>query len=134
VEFLYRYRPYYAGGSIAKRRVRRVKYEPSLVAQRVLNNKLYLAVTRVLLESNTPLQAGEIRKRLLESGISISVGYISNILRKLEKWHVARSYKNPANGRLLWTVRDSLKAVEIIADELRKQETKLILETQGIEQ
>jgi len=49
---------YYMGGNIAKRKVRRVRYEPSLVAQRVLNNSLYLAVVKVLLESNVPLQAG----------------------------------------------------------------------------
>ena len=132
MEFLYRYRPYYAGGSIAKRRVRRVKYEPSLVAQRVLNNPLYLTVTRVLLESNTPLQAGEVRKRLLKYGIDISVGYVSNILRKLEKWYVVRPYKNPVNGRLLWVIKES-KATEIIAEELRKQETKIIIRTWGIE-
>jgi len=118
---------------MGKRKIRRVKYEPVLVAQRVLNNPLYLAVTRVLLESNTPLQAGEIRKKLLEQGINISVGYVSNILRKLEKWCVARPYKNPANGRLLWVVKES-KATEIIAEELRKQETKAILTTWGLEQ
>lgn len=121
------------GGSIAKRRVRRVKYEPQLVAQRVLNNPLYLAITRVLLESNAPLQAGEIGERLLELGINISVGYVSNILKKLEKWHVARPYKNPANGGLLWVIKES-KATEIIAEEIRKQETKIILQTWGIEQ
>ena len=121
------------GGSIAKRRVRRVKYEPQLVAQRVLNNPLYLAVTRVLLESNMPLQAGEVRKRLLKYGINISVGYVSNILRKLEKWHVTRPYKNPTNGRLLWVIKES-KATELIAEEIRKQETNIILKTWGIEQ
>ena len=121
------------GGSIAKRRVRRVKYEPQLVAQRVLNNPLYLAVTRVLLESNMPLQAGEVRKRLLKYGINISVGYVSNILRKLEKWHVTRPYKNPTNGRLLWVIKES-KATELIAEEIRKQETNIIPKTWGIEQ
>jgi len=115
---------------MAKRKVRRVKYEPMLVAQRVLNNPLYLAVVRVLLESNIPLQAGEIRKKL--QGINISVGYVSNILRKLEKWSVTRPYKNPINGRLLWVIKES-KAAEIIAEELRKQETKIILKTWGIE-
>jgi len=122
------------GGSIAKRRVRRVKYEPQLVVQRILSNPLYLAITRILLESNVPLQAGEIRRELLKQGIDISVGYVSNILRKLEKWYVARPYKNPTNGRLLWTVRESSKAIEIIAEEIRKQETKIILQTWGIEQ
>lgn len=107
-----------------KRKTRRVKYEPVLVARRVLNNTLYLAITRILLETNTPLQAGEIRRELLKQGIDISVGYVSNMLRKLEKWYIARPYKNPANGRLLWTIRESSKAVEIIAEELRKQETK----------
>ncbi len=65
------------------------------------------------------MQAGEIRRELLKQGIDISVGYISNILRKLEKWYITRPYKNPANGRLLWTIRESSKAVEIIAEELR---------------
>ena len=116
-----------------KRRVRRVKYEPQLVAQRVLSNPLYLAVTRVLLESSMPLQAGEVRKRLLKYGIDISVGYVSNILRKLEKWHIARPYKNPVNGRLLWVIKES-KATEIIAEEIRKLESKIILEAWGIEQ
>ena len=115
-----------------KRKVRRVKYEPVLVAQRVLNNPLYLAITRILLENNTPLQAGEIRRELIKQGIDISVGYISNILRKLEKWYIARPYKNPMNGRLLWVIKES-KATEIIAEELRKQETKIILKTWGIE-
>ena len=115
-----------------KRKTRRVKYEPLLVAQRVLNNLLYLAITRILLENNTPLQAGEIRKELFKYNIDISVGYVSNILRKLEKWHVARPYKNPTNGRLLWTIKENSRAVEIIAEELRKQETKLILRTWGI--
>ena len=115
---------------MGKRKVRRVKYEPHLVALRVLNNPLHLAITRILLEANIPLQAGEIRKKLLELGIDISVGYVSNILKKLEKWHVARPYKNPANGRLLWVIKES-KATELIAEELRKQETKLILETWG---
>ena len=116
-----------------KRRVRRVKYEPIMVARRVLNNPLYLAVTRVLLESNIPLQSGEIRRELLKQGIDISVGYVSNILRKLEKWSVARPYKNPINGRLLWVIKES-KATEIIAEELRRRETKIILEAWGIEQ
>jgi len=117
-----------------KRKVRRVKYEPVLVAQRVLNNPLYLAITRILLENNTPLQAGEIRRELIKQGIDISVGYISNILRKLEKWYIARPYKNPMNGRLLWAIRESSKAVEIITEEIRKQETNIILKTWGIEQ
>jgi len=45
---------------LGKRKVRRIKYEPMLVAQRVLNNPLYLAITRMLLEKNTVLQAEEI--------------------------------------------------------------------------
>lgn len=122
------------GEKVTRRKVRRVKYEPVLVAQRVLNNPLYLSITRILLENNTPMQAGEIRRKLLKQGINISVGYISNILRKLEKWYIARPYKNPTNGRLLWSIRESSKAVEIIAAEIRKQETKLILKTWGLEQ
>ena len=116
---------------MVKRRVRRVKYEPQLVAQMVLNNPLYIAVTRILLESNVPLQAGEIRRKLLEKGVDISVGYVSNILRKLEKWYIARPYKNPINGRLLWVIRET-KAAMIIAKELRRQETMLMLKTWGI--
>ena len=54
------------GGRVTRRRIRRVKYEPVLVAQRVLDNPLYLAVTKVLLESSAPLQAGEIRRELLK--------------------------------------------------------------------
>ena len=122
------------GKSIAKRKVRRVKYEPTLVAQRVLSNTLYLAVTKVLLENNIPLQAGEVRRKLLKYEIDISIGYVSNILRKLEKWGVVRAYKNPANGRLLWTIKEPSKAAEIIAEEIRKQETNIILKTWGIEQ
>ena len=121
-------------GVIARRRIRRVKYEPIMVAQRVLSNQLYLAIVKVLLESNTPMQAGEIRKELLKQGINISVGYVSNILRKLEKWGLARPYKNPVNGRLLWTIRESSKAVEIIVEELKKRETKIIFKIWGINQ
>jgi len=117
-----------------RRKVRRVKYEPVLVAQRILNNPLYLSITRILLESNMPLQAGEIRKELVKQGIDISVGYVTNILRKLEKWYVARPYKNPVNGRLLWTIRESSKAVEIIVEELKKRETKIIFKIWGINQ
>jgi len=116
-----------------KRKTRRVKYEPLMVAQRVLSNQLYIAIVKVLLENNIPMQAGEIRKELLKQGIDISVGYVSNILRKLEKWSVARPYKNPMNGRLLWVIKES-KAAEIIAEELRKQGTKIIMRTWGIEQ
>jgi len=95
-----------------KKRVRRVKYEPMLVAQRVLNDPLYLAITRILLEKNTALQAGEIRREILRQGIDITTGYIS-ILRKLEKWYIVRPYKNPYNGKLLWTIRESSKAVKL---------------------
>jgi len=115
-----------------KRRVRRVKYEPVLVAQRVLNNPLYLAITRILLEKNIALQAGDIRREMLRQRIDITTGYISNILRKLEKWYIVRPYKNPYNGKLLWTIRESSKAVEVISEELRKQEAKVIIETWGI--
>jgi len=110
-----------------KRRARRVKYEPSLVVQRVLANPLYLAVARVLLESPSPLQAGDIRRELVGRGVDISVGYVSSILKKLERWGVVRCYRSPANGRLLWVVRAS-EAARLVAEELRKREAQAVFE------
>jgi len=39
-----------------------------------------------------------------------------------------------ANGRLLWTVREPSKAIEIITMEIKKQEINIILQTWVIEQ
>jgi len=104
-----------------------VKYEPSLVVQRVLANPLYLAVARVLLESPSPLQAGDIRRELVGRGVGISVGYVSSILKKLERWGVVRPYRNPSNGRLLWVPKES-RATELLAEELRKREVEAVAE------
>ena len=115
-----------------KRKVRRVKYAPELVVQRILASDLLLAVSQVLLSSDGPVQAGDVKRRLEGYGIDISTGYVSKLLQKLEKWGVARPFKSPMNGRLLWVAKPS-RATELLVAELRKKEAQEVLEAMRIE-
>jgi len=77
---------------------------------------------------------GDREKLLKYYGIDVSVGYVSNILRKLEEWGLIRAFRNPINGRLIWVIKDFSKIAEVLVEEMRKQEIKHILKIWGIEQ
>jgi len=114
-----------------RRRSRRVKYLPQAVVQRVLGNELLLAVAMVLLESGEPVQTGDVKRALEQRGVEISTGYVSKLLRRLERWSVARAFKNPVNGRLLWVAKPS-RTTELLVSELRKKEAKAVLEAMRV--
>ena len=109
------------------RRKRRVKYHPQLVVLRITSSPVYLAVARVVLGSDVPLQAVDVRRRLGELGVEVSLSYVSSILHKLERWGVVRAYRDPSNGRLLWATKGS-EAARLLAAELQRQEAEAVLE------
>ena len=118
---------------MGKRKTRRVKYYPVEVVQRVLSNELLLAIAQILLSESAPLQCGEIARRLEKVfGKPFTTGYVSALLRKLEKWGIARPYRSPYNGHLLWTIAET-KTVELLAETLKKREVEKLMKTLGVE-
>ena len=118
---------------MGRRRSRRVKYYPVEVVQRILSNEFLLAIASILLGKSTPLPCGEIARRLAKIfGKPFTTGYVSALLRKLEKWGVARPYRSPYNGHLLWAVAET-KTVELLVETLKKREAEKLVKTLGVE-
>jgi len=117
------------GGSITKRKTRRVKYYPVDVVRKVLSNELLLAIVQVLLSESLPLHCGEVVRRLEGIfGRPFTTGHVSALLRKLERWGVARPYRSPYNGHLLWTAAET-KTANLLAEALRKREAEKLMNT-----
>jgi len=74
------------GGSIRKRKTRRIKYYPVKVVQYLLNNKLLKAISHILIRESTPLSCLEIEERLEKVfRRSFTTDRISAQLRKPER-------------------------------------------------
>ena len=111
-----------------RRKVRRVQYEPHLVAVKVLNNDFLRTLVFVVYSAKIPQSAGVLAKEVSKIlGKHYDHAYVSTYLRRLEKWGVVRPYRDPSNGRLLWWRADT-KVADMIAEELQRAEMRKILE------
>jgi len=93
---------------MARRRIRRIQYEPHLVLAKVLNSDFLRTLVYIVYTAKLPMSAGAIARELNRLlGTSYTPGYVSVYLKRLEKWSVVRPYRDPTNGRLLWWRADS---------------------------
>ena len=116
---------------MGRRKTRRVKYYPVEVVQKILSNKVLLAITEILLNEPTPVPCGEIFRKLGRIlSREFTTGHVSALLRKLERWGIARPYRSPFNGHLLWSIAET-KTVELLVETLRKREAEQLMRTIG---
>jgi DNA-binding MarR family transcriptional regulator len=107
---------------LRRRRKRRVKYSAEEVVLRILYNPLYYRVAEIVFESEYPVHPSDVSRKL-----GISIGYASNILRKMEKWNVLKPVRDPVNGKIAFIVKDST-AARLLHEELRKRRAAEIQE------
>jgi len=116
-----------------RRKVRRVKYSPEEVVLTILSKPLYYSVAEILFTSDRPLHAGEITRIVRgRTGEEINPGYVYNILKKFEKWHVVEPVKDPVNGRLAFRP-SSKKVAQTLAEEIKKRKAKDVEDTLRME-
>jgi len=103
---------------------RRVKYSPEEVVLAVLSKPMFYTIAEILFTSDRPLHSSEIA-RILErkTGERINPGYIYNILKKFEKWHIVEPVKDPVNGKLMFRP-SSKKVSELLRQEIEKRKAK----------
>jgi len=118
---------------MGRRRTRRVKYYPVEEVQKILNNEVLLALASILLNESTPLPCREIAKRLSRVlNKEFTTGHVNALLRKLERWGIARVYRSPHSGHLLWSAAET-KTVILLVETPRKREAEKLLKTIGAE-
>jgi len=107
-----------------RRRGRRVKYSPEEVVLTILAKPMFYAVAEILFTSDRPLHSSEIA-RILEkrTGERINPGYIYNILKKFEKWHIVEPVKDPINGKLMFRP-SSKKVADLLKQEIAKRKAR----------
>jgi len=105
-------------------RGRRVKYSPEEVVLTILSKPIYYTVAEIVFTSDRPLHASEIARIIKErTGEEINPGYVYNILKKFEKWHVVEPIKDPINGKLMF--RPSKKKVaQMLAEEIERRKAR----------
>jgi len=106
------------------RKGRRVRYSPEEVVLSILHKPMFYIVAEVLFSADRPLHASEIA-RLIEkkSGERINPGYIYNILKKFEKWHVVEAVKDPVNGKVAFRP-SSKKVAQMLRQEIEKRKAR----------
>jgi len=116
-----------------RRKGRRVKYSPEEVVLSILHKLMFYAVAEIVFSADRSLHASEIARVLKEKlGEKVNPGYVYNILKKLEKWHVVEPVKDPVNGKLAFRP-SSKKVAELLRQEIEKRKARDVEDTLRIE-
>jgi len=116
------------------RKGRRVKYSPEEVVLNILSRPLFYTIAEVLFSADRPLHASEIARIIKErTGEEINPGYVYNILKKFEKWHIVEPVRDPVNGKLMFRP-SSKKVAQMLAEEIEKRKAKEVEDILRIEE